>query len=365
MKTELAGELLSAVVDLGDDLDSILPRLEAKAAWKWDSYEGFRAGQRFLESLARWLQEFEEPARRRWLEFVLETMVFVSAHELDHLIATAYETVLRPVFIRRTAERIGLPHHRIAEVTASLEFREEQRRTLIVGLSDGARLDQLRRSNVDLSHEQYAATVHSASDRAAELVEKLDNALAIMESTAERAFSHVVLVDDFYGSGTSLINWSVEDADGNRRLKGKIEKFRCAIAQVANAGNHPPLLEKNYDATILLYIASEEAADHIRKTLAEAKLPWDLRVMQLIPRSSKITDPELLADCRKFWDSDLEDEHKSYAALGYRDCALPLVLHHNAPNNSVCPLWADSTGRGDKNRHALFPRYERHHKDRP
>ena len=41
----------------------------------------------------------------------------------------------------------------------------------------------------------------------------------------------------------------------------------------------------------------------------------------------------------------LEDEHKKRAARGYKECALPVVLYHNSPNNSVSPLWADSTGR--------------------
>ena len=49
-----------------------------------------------------------------------------------------------------------------------------------------------------------------------------------------------------------------------------------------------------------------------------------------------------------------------------KDAALPVVLHHNTPNNSISLLWADTTDREDgSKRHALFPRYERHHADRP
>lgn len=375
MKTELAAQLLSNLVDLGDDLDTSLPRLQANATWKWDSYEGFRAGQRFLESLARWLQEFENgAARRRWLDFVLDDLVFISAHELDHVIATAYETALRPAFIRRAAARIAVQPYLTAQITASPIFKEEQRRTLIIGLSDGARLDQLRRSNSELSHEQYAPSIDLDGQKGVELLTKLDKALTTFGSSAERRFAHVVLVDDFYGSGTSLIDLDDNHTLSEPRLKGKVGKFyHSCVTPVYDqqtvdnpqAPKNSRLLTVDFDVTILLYVASDQAVTHIESTLERAGLNWKLQVIQPIPESKRVTDAKLIGDCRNFWDPALEDEHKGNSSLGYRDCALPLVLHHNAPNNSVCPLWADSNGRGEKNRHALFPRYERHHKDRP
>ena len=69
--------------------------------------------------------------------------------------------------------------------------------------------------------------------------------------------------------------------------------------------------------------------------------------------------------CHDYYDPATADEHKGDTPLGYEDCALPLVLAHNTPNNSVCLLWAESSADVGLGRHALFPRYERHHKDRP
>lgn len=59
------------------------------------------------------------------------------------------------------------------------------------------------------------------------------------------------------------------------------------------------------------------------------------------------------------------DDSKGEAPIGYHDCALPLVLCHNTPNNSVCLLWMDTREiEGSRKLRALFPRYERHHPER-
>jgi hypothetical protein len=79
-----------------------------------------------------------------------------------------------------------------------------------------------------------------------------------------------------------------------------------------------------------------------------------------------VMSPGMATLCRAYYDPDTADQHKSDTPIGYDDCALPLVLGHNTPNNSVCLLWAESPeGPNSNQRKALFPRYERHHRDRP
>jgi hypothetical protein len=63
----------------------------------------------------------------------------------------------------------------------------------------------------------------------------------------------------------------------------------------------------------------------------------------------------------KYYDPDIYDEHFAKggapdARYGYADCGLPLVLHHNTPNNSVALLMSYE---GLKFR-GLFPRIQRH-----
>jgi len=63
----------------------------------------------------------------------------------------------------------------------------------------------------------------------------------------------------------------------------------------------------------------------------------------------------------KYYDATPEDSHTAKGnsgdlKFGYSNCALPLILHHNTPNNSLYLLWApdDAPTRG------LFPRVNRH-----
>lgn len=350
--------------------------LRTMAEWKWDGYEGYRAGQRFLESFARWLAQFETPAERlAWVKFVVDDMIYISAAELDQLISGVYLNLIRPAVVHRVARDLSIPEYRTATVTATTEFKAEQRRCLVLGLSDGARLDLLRRASSGLSHEQFFPSTEITDAKAEQLVRKLDTALHAFASDAPRVFTHVVLVDDFYGSGTSLldierdVDGTVKDECGRPRLTGKVQKF---LAAVRNLNGLVPLLAEDFQVTIVVYVASTKAVDHITSALSEAELSdrWQLEVVQQLNATAQVTDPALLESSERFWDPVLQDEHKGQAALGYRDCALSVVLYHNAPNNSICPLWADSTGRTKdgkpgRERHALFPRYERHHSERP
>lgn len=365
MRIELAGRVLDKLVPWTDeDRSNRLPRLYALASIKWDRYEGFRTGRRFVESLARWLVQFPREQRLRWLDFVLDEMIFVSREELDHAMAVVYPGILRPRLLRTTAQKIGLPAHLHSRVVSDTLFRDTQRRLLVLGLSDGARLDRLRRL-CELSHEQFFLSYEVSSEARVRMREKLRDALGCTE--AQAVFRHLVLVDDFYGSGTSLID---HREDGTP--KGKLIRLlaQAAILQQTAEGpgvTLPPLLDPDgYDVSIILYCASERARNHIREHLDRAGLEhWKLDVIQLIPFSCSVSDPVLVEGCESFYDrAAMDDEHKKGAALGYKACALPVVIFHNAPNNSISPLWSDSTGRS-LDRHALFPRYERHHSDRP
>src|SRR5207253_1242212 len=50
----------------------------------------------------------------------------------------------------------------------------------------------------------------------------------------------------------------------------------------------------------------------------------------------------------KYYDPSIETEHTRVggdsAKFGFADCALPVILEHNTPNNSVALLWAESAG---------------------
>jgi len=44
--------------------------------------------------------------------------------------------------------------------------------------------------------------------------------------------------------------------------------------------------------------------------------------------------------CENHYSEEFEDEHTGSIEFGYDACGLPLVLHHNTPNNSIYLLWS-------------------------
>lgn len=157
MKSELAEELLDALMswDRAAFAEKVR-RLEAMASHKWDEYGNFRPGVKFFESLAAWLYQFDDPVdRATGLDFVLDRLIFLSDAEMTHLIELVYPEHMEPVLLDRVAETTGISRFRVHELVSHDEFLGLRRRSLVLGASDGARLDRLRRSAPFLSHEQF------------------------------------------------------------------------------------------------------------------------------------------------------------------------------------------------------------------
>lgn len=360
MRDELAGQLLDLLLDWSDEQRATWMRdLQRMAAYKYDGYEGFAPAERFFERLARWLQQVEDPADRlRFLQFVREELIYISREEMDHVIASVYPDIIKSDLVREVARTLDRPWWQAGAVASTREFRTLRRKTLYLGMSDGARLDRLRRSSPELSHEQFWLAPELSEASSQRMVKKLQEALDKQDLPGSPKFERVVLVDDFYGSGTSLIRRS-EDGD---TFEGKLVRTSEHLRSLEQDG----VVVTDPHVTVVIYLASHQAATHITETVSEFNPAWDTRVAYVLPAAIVEHDEELIRLCEWFYDDVLNDEHKGRAALGYKDAALPLVIFHNTPNNSISPLWADTaehaTGQA---RHALFPRYERHHVERP
>ena len=123
---------------------------------------------------------------------------------------------------------------------------------------------------------------------------------------------------------------------------------------------------KDTDILLVLYIATQQARDHLNAALKELwqplKVPFEVLIVHPLDASICLRPgvgdamEQILED---YYDAAIEDEHtrkgKTNLKFGYAQCGLPLVLNHNTPNNSIYPLWADSA----KIR-PLFPRVSRH-----
>jgi hypothetical protein len=362
MRDDLAARLLAQVLGWdGAAFADTGSRLQALARYKYDEYEGYRAGERFLENLAGWLAQFDPAERPAALRFILDRLVFISRGELDHLIETVYPDLIRPALIRRVAATTGSPAYRVLEITRSVEFRDLERKTLILGLADGARLDRLRRASPELSHEQFYPHPDVGADSSRAMRDQLAAAIKELGLAEPARFRQVFLVDDFAGSGYTLLH-----REPGGIWLGKLSRAAAWIQGLVAED----IVAPDAAVWVLLYIATEQATEALGAHLGEAGLDWQVLVVQPLRRALAVEDPVVLGLCERYFDPMILDRHLLKGAtpphLGFGGAALPLVLHHNTPNNSLSLLWADTTDRPDSlGRRALFPRRQRHNPDRP
>lgn len=361
MRDALAERLLASIMDwTPEDVARERPVLQALAALKYDEYQQFSPGMRFVESLALWLGQFHELVERKAAyNFVLSRLVFLSHAEMAHFAAIAYPDVIRPVFIEQAAKDATLPPFRVSQVLGADAFKQLQGSSLFFGLSDGARIDLFRRSNTELSHEQIFTGYELSDDKVGEIRRWLDG-----KRNHEEAAPALVLLDDFSASGTSCLT-----ADGEKP-KGKVAKFIDRI-QSSEAWKTVVLFPKTR-LVIVLYVATEQALANIQAGAEALKKAHSIdttvlavqRIASTISLKPSDTDPMIaVIKNEKYYDASLEDEHTkkgdSDLKFGFAAGGLPLVLHHNTPNNSIFLLWVE----GSKTVRPLFPRVSRHRRE--
>jgi hypothetical protein len=370
MRDALAERLLATVMGWGaDDVARERPALQAMAAYKYDEYQQFSPGMRFVESLGRWLSQFRAPEERAVAyRFVRERLVFCSAAEMDHLVSIAYADFIRPLLLREVAREQGMNEFHVGKIVGSGAFRIRQRQCLFLGLSDGARTDAFRRSNSpDISHEQVLQTYEISRGRVGNLLRKLEESLSPhfggVVPADEKRFRTIVLLDDFSASGTSYLTGSKL-----QEWKGKIGEFHRSIIDPEDACSQLADLRQTR-VLLVLYVATDQAREYLNAKMAEMWNPGGVTTELLVVnplgeaiciRHGGTDEIEPLLDA--YYDPDVEDEHTRKGGTdvkhGYAGCGLPVVLSHNTPNNSLCLLWAESP----KVR-PLFPRVSRHRKD--
>lgn len=355
------------------------------SSMKYDGYSDFRAGVRFLESLVSWLRQFDEGDRAAAYSFVKERLVYISGLEMQRVIETFIPEVVFPYLRASVAEEFGIKPYevwRTKETAAAFERR--LRRCLFVGLSDGSRIDVLRRANAGrLSQEQVVPMMNVDDEKWKSLAGDL-----IKEVGEDARFDDVYLIDDFTASGTTFIRFP----DGEP--KGKLYKFDRIVLdakkRLTGAGKVFPLSD-DYTLHVHHYVSTRQAHDALGERVVEADrrladktfgkwvitegmlLPSDIRIANVDKetRAAAVTRPadDPIVDlCGRYYDHELFERLEKHCMeagqsdmkYGYADCALPLVLEHNTPNNAVPLLWAETNGKAGNPMHPLFFRRDRH-----
>ncbi|WP_083909470.1 hypothetical protein [Rhodopseudomonas sp. B29] len=374
MKDDNAAQLLATVMQWADPdtIQARVPSLQLLADYKYDQYQRYGPGRRFVESLALWLVQFEEADRATALSLVQDRLVFISEAEIAHLVSLAYPDVIVQERLRLVAEENDIAAYRVGRLIKHPRFEELRLRSLYLGLSDGAHTNDLRRASYGaISNEQIWQAYELGEAKADDMLRELRIALASsgrianlpgdLKMKENERFSLVWLVDDFSGSGNTYIRFDSKE----KRFKGKIKKI---YDMVLDGGLVDP---DYYEVYLLLYVATRQAIDHIeywteRFTSERGLKPLRLHVLHPIEKDvalSEASDRDIvkMLETPRYYDERASDRHIAIggtadARFGFADCSLPLVLSHNTPNNSVYAFW----GPEEYSFFGLFPRVSRH-----
>lgn len=379
MNQDLGLKILGQIMEWSDErAREEFSWLRLMARLKYDGYRDFQAGMRFIESLATWLQQFGPDERETAYAFVRRTLVYIGPSEMQRLVEQFYPRTVRDRLVRKVAVELGIPTYRVlADLGAHAATERLRRQTLFMGLSDGARIDIVRHSNIGLlTNEQLIVATQVDKEKWQDLLHNLRKDL----NDQEARFRLVYLIDDFAGTGTSFFRYN----DEKEKWTGKLIRFRDSVKSAKEAMGEDCIFATDWELCIHHYVASASAVQAIAKRQEEARdflttdgwakevhssfgtiLPEDLPLGTIPGR-----DDAFIELTKIYYDPIIRTKHTdiggvAHLGLGYGGCALPLVLDHNTPNNSVALLWAETDGGEREGARAaamrpLFRRRQRH-----
>lgn len=368
MKHETAFKFIGEQLDWTDaDFAREFRELQLMIDHKYDGYQGFQPGTRFHVNLLNWLSQVATKAEKKTIyQFVKDRLVYVSQREMHQLVSLMMPMVERNAR-HRVAKEMQIPLYKTQIEQAAIDrVTQLLRRTLYVGLSDGARIDVFRRYNEGrVSNEQVVAFSEITEAKWRDLRDELKKSLMLTgmdQATAEAnaTFEAIYLVDDFSGSGSSLLRNHPTKGWG-----GKITKFYNS-----NVGHLGSFLSNDCVLHVHHHLASAKARAQIEQDLGafEPEHPlfqYSTSFSYVLPHEAVIDDQcedvELTSLIKTHYDAGIQDDHTGTDIwYGYKQCGLPLVLEHNTPNNSIALLWAESKQDATPRMKPLFARRKRH-----
>jgi len=132
MKDKNAQELLTTVMGWTDQ-DPVLqhvPSLQLLADYKYNYYQRYGPGKRFVESLALWLDQFETADRPIALDFIQKKLIFISEQEIAHLVTTAYPDVIVQERLRLVAEESEIAAYKVGQLIKHPRFERLRLKSL-------------------------------------------------------------------------------------------------------------------------------------------------------------------------------------------------------------------------------------------
>lgn len=370
MNEKLTSNLLSKIMKWDENkLMEEIPPLQFIAEMKYDLYDHFMPGTRFLGSLAVWLNKFKDEERKVMYEFVKDKLVFISSSQMTYLITLMCRVKVQKALIKKTALKCGIKDYKVKEIVDNPEFNKLKRLSLFIGLSDGAHMDMIRRT-LSLDNEQVITNYYPDKKKIKDISESIQKDTNLGKN-GDKKICNVFLIDDFTASGTSFIRKEKDD------IKGKLKKVLDKLfVSEKNEESFKDILSNDVSIHILFCIATRKAINHIKDNIQQLSKAYnDISIyvdcVQMIEdeTSDKIrNDEQLMAilNQKEYINKDNVNTKSfgvgkgKYHWMGYGDGALPIVLSHNTPNNSILVLWQSESDMDNNDFPSLFPRINRH-----
>lgn len=362
MKDRLAERLLYKTMDWDTEiLGEELSFLQDMSYYRYDYYEQFIPGVRYLGSLVRWLGQFDTKEEQDLMyNYVKNNLIYITREQIINLVYLSFSTIINPFIIDETSKILKIESFKVNKIINDDEYDKQKRRTLFIGLSDGSHIDVLRRS-AELNNEQVLTSYSVSDEKIKELIKDLKKDLNEVNT-----FKNLILVDDFTASGTSYIR--KEEGE----FKGKLTKI---LPWLQAHCERDDLFEKNVNIVLLFYIATEDSLSYLEKIIGDYQKKIGSNFIFLIDSVQKIGNSvkfnqgkesqvfEILTKDKYFDKKIIDSSYKKgkhkIPQLGYNECALPLILFHNTPNNSLPILWLNCDTKKETFK-GLFPRITRH-----
>lgn len=378
MRFNLAKQFLAQLMNW-DDIEATerLKEIDLMADIKYDSYDQFMPGIKFAGNFYLWLSQFNEEERQLMYDFVKKYIIYINSNQIAHLIDLLYNTKIIPLIrekvvgdFKQKGQLVNKFNYHLLD--NSQEFKSHKRKTLFIGLSDGSHIDIIRRNSY-LNNDQVLTNYYPDETKIEGLAKDLAESDEVKHD-ATKKFETIVLIDDFTASGSSFIR---KENDGT--FAGKLPKFFHTICGNQHFKN---LLIDGFEVRIYFLIATNSALVRINLLLDEFKKDYDgltvkAECIQTLGEDAKFTNhqeqeaKDMLAVIGKkcyihedaltdaYKDSYADDSEKRYH-LGYKQCALTVVLNHNTPNNSLPIIWQPKREDKAQPLYPLFYRITRH-----
>jgi len=103
---------------------------------------------------------------------VKEHLVFISNEQLSHLVNILFSEKINPILIKKVGNEKSIKPYLITKILDSIEYKSNLRTSLFIGLSDGSRIDQFRRS-ANLNNEQVSPTYEISAEKTDDMLQNL------------------------------------------------------------------------------------------------------------------------------------------------------------------------------------------------